>query len=319
MFWNFRKKKIGPSFVYCESTPRHVCFFLFLAIALGLMGCAATTVPGGHNWPKSGVVEFCKGNEPLAVGVEAARRAERIKPRGSAIRGAAGYKDFAKKRELRDKAQCIFSAHAGRGDVHGKYLLGLTYLAQASRGSTTDFRQPPNSSKEGLRLLKEAALKGHGKAFLRSLKVRAQRRKGYNEWIKQAAAAGNHEAQYELGEAHLDPRTRPGIPGDAKAAVHWLTLSARHGNVFAASKLGSLYAKGAPGVEKDAKEAIRWLEPLLERPQTRREGSVLLPPYLRLARLYCAVGDRDKALTMFQRGYNVGDAEARSILARECR
>lgn len=204
-----------------EMISRWVSISFSLIFILGVVECAASTVQGGRNWPTTGMSEFCKGDEPLVVGAKAARQAARLKPRGLPVWRTAGYSTkFQEKRELRDKAQCIFSAHAKRGDPNGMYFLAVTFLAQTSVGSTTDFRQPQNSKQEGLRLLKEAALKGHGKAFIKSLKIPAQRRMGYNAWIKQAAAAGHNEAQYELGTTHLDPRPRPGIPRDAIAAKH---------------------------------------------------------------------------------------------------
>ncbi|MCH8312766.1 MAG: sel1 repeat family protein [Nitrospinae bacterium] len=133
------------------------------------------------------------------------------------------------------------------------------------------------------------------------------------------AAARNTEAQYELGSAHLETRNRYGFPQDSKAAEKWLTLAAKKGHVFAASKLGSLYRAGAPGVEADYHKAIQWLEPLIDKPSTRRAGMVSTPPFLRLAALYCGISEMGKALKMYQRGYNVGNAEARDIMANRCR
>lgn len=68
--------------------------------------------------------------------------------------------------------------------------------------------------------------------------------------------------------------------------------------------------------------AIHWLEPLLDARETRRGNRIFKPQspgfYLRLGPLYCDVSEKEKALAAYQRGYNVGDAEAKEIMARLC-
>lgn len=296
---------------------------IILVAAFGLASCISSgrteaTVPGGMNWPVSGIGKFCKGNEPLSVGLEAARAAFKLK---RAIGTRHARKQRQEIRELKDKAQCIFAAHARRGEPEGMYRYALTLLARTSGGSTTDYRHPPNARQEVTRLLTGAARQGHVPAFIAHMKTLSARKKGI--WINKAAEAGNIEAQHELGAAHLvGGPYKYGIPRDSKAAEKWLNLAAQRGHVFAALALGGLYERGATGVEMDKRKALTWLEPLLASPPVRSADRGFDPQApgfsLQLARLYCAVGEREKALAMYQRGHNVGEAEARKIMTRAC-
>ena len=285
--------------------------------AIGLMGCARQPLRRNDvKWPAAGMGGVCAGNESLSVAREAAGEASRILRE---IGNRHAWEKRWKIRELRDKAQCIFAAHAERGVTDGMYILALTFLAPQT--SAIDWRQPPDAEQRALRLLKKAALKGHGPAFIKSLKIPTQRRKGLREWITEAANAGNLEAQVKLGGAHLEGGPfNHGITRDAKEAERWLTLAAKRGNGFAAAALGRLYESGAPGVEQDKRRAIRLLEPLLDTPLKDPQGGA--PLYVvnpaTLARLYCAVSEKDKALVMYQRAHNVGVSEAREIMKRAC-
>ena len=279
---------------------------------LTFASCAGVPLHGTQKWPSDGLGSFCKGSEPLAMGLEAARKASALAATGEHRRKRGPGQEI---RKLRDRAQCIFSSHAEKGSPDGRYCFALALLVPYSSSSAMAFRHPPNNDRLALLHLKRAALKGYGPAFLRSLKVPAQRGQGYNQWIKRAATAGNTEAQYELGVAHFDRRPSPGIPTDAKAAEKWLMLAAEQGNSFAALKLGELYASGAPGVAMDYWKAIRWFETLLDKPTARRNGRISAPPHLTLATIYCGVSEMDKALEMTKLGYNAGEDEARERLA----
>lgn len=219
------------------------CALFALMVAIAVAGCSSAD----SKWPASGIGGFCNGDESLAVGLEADRTALQLKRKGET-------EHAPEIRKLRDKAQCIFAAHAERGKINGMYYLALTFLAQRRGGGSTNWRQPPDAERRAMRFLKNTALKGHGPAFIRSLEIPAQRGSGLDEWIKEAASAGNIEAQYELSKAHIGNRSRPGIPRDAKAAEKWLTRAAERGHVFAASALGDLYARGAPGVAQDLRK-----------------------------------------------------------------
>ncbi len=288
---------------------------LAVTAAFVFAGCIRMPLSGPQKWPAGGIGEFCAGDEPLSAAREAAGKASRLK-REVGNRHAPDKR--RKIRELRDTAQCIFAAHAERGDTEGRYLFAITLLSSNPRSSTA-FRRPPNAKQVALRQLRQAGLQGHGRAFITALKVLPSKTKG--QWIREAAKAGNVEAQYELGVAHL--KGGPfgyGIRRDAKEAERWLTMAAERGSGHAAAALGSLYGTGAPGVARDKRRAIRLLEPLLENPPKARHGG---GPFhtvhpTQLARLYCAVSQKDKALVMYQRAHNVGESKAREIMKRKC-
>ena len=277
---------------------------------------ACAPLRGTQEWPKTGMGEFCTGNETLEEGIAVYKEATALERTDTHL---VNNKEALKLRGLRDKTQCIFYRLAEKGDANGRYFFALTLLEPYSRGNGTAFRHPANSDQIAQDNLKRAALQGHGPAFLRSLQIREQKLNGYNEWIKEATNAGNHEAQYELGMAHLDSRSHPGIPRDAKEGEKWLLRSAEQGNQFAAGDLGSLYEDGAIGVDVDNKKAIKWWETLLDKPEAKRNGMIKSRPYSGLARLYCGVGEMDKALEMTKLAYNFGEAEAKHRLANSCK
>ncbi len=72
--------------------------------------------------------------------------------------------------------------------------------------------------------------------------------------LKQRAAAGDAEAQYELGICYLNGED---IKLDEEAAVLWFQISAKQGYAEAQSVLGECYHFGA-GVEQNMEEAVKW-------------------------------------------------------------
>ena len=300
------------------------CLVLLLAASVGLLGCTAARqkepiAPGGYFWPVAGIGGFCTGEEQLSTALEASRRAAQLGNEARRLRKA----EAEETQPLRDKTQCIFAAHAKRGDPEGMYLLAQTLMGIRSYGGqASDYRRPSNAQEQTVRLLQEAGRRGHGPALILSMTVVPAQQRG--DWIREAAEVGNIEAQYELGEAHLEGGPfKHGIPRDSQAAEKWLQLAAQRGHVFAAMELGGLYERGETGVEMDKRKALTWLEPLLDKPPVSRGGRGFDPQgpglTLQLAGLYCALGEREKALPMYQRAYNVGEAEAREYLGRECR
>ena len=65
--------------------------------------------------------------------------------------------------------------------------------------------------------------------------------------IRDLAAAGDANAQFELGTRYAEGR---GVTRDAKAALQWFEKAAEQGLAPAQYRLGSLYEKGV-GVERD--------------------------------------------------------------------
>ena len=74
------------------------------------------------------------------------------------------------------------------------------------------------------------------------------------EELKQRAAAGDAEAQYELGICYLNGED---IKLDEEAAVLWFQISAKQGYAEAQSVLGECYHFGA-GVEQNMEVAVKW-------------------------------------------------------------
>ena len=74
------------------------------------------------------------------------------------------------------------------------------------------------------------------------------------EELKLRAAAGDAEAQFELGICYLNGED---IKLDEEAAVLWFKKSAEKGYAEAQSALGECYHFGE-GVEQDFEEAVKW-------------------------------------------------------------
>lgn len=75
-------------------------------------------------------------------------------------------------------------------------------------------------------------------------------------WYERAAAAGDADAQYLLGERY--ERGVAGAPDMAQAA-HWYAKAAAQGHAEAQFKLGTIYSRGA-AVAADASVAAAWYE-----------------------------------------------------------
>lgn len=75
-------------------------------------------------------------------------------------------------------------------------------------------------------------------------------------WYKQAAEAGNANAQYVLAGMFLRGN---GIPKDTERAASWLMKAADRGHAQAQFALAELYERGE-GVKADPVQAVRWYE-----------------------------------------------------------
>jgi localization factor PodJL len=74
--------------------------------------------------------------------------------------------------------------------------------------------------------------------------------------LRQAAASGNAQAQYEVAAIFGEGR---GVPTDAVEALKWYERSAAQGFVPAQYRLGNLYEMGT-GVEKSFEQAKLWYQ-----------------------------------------------------------
>jgi hypothetical protein len=72
---------------------------------------------------------------------------------------------------------------------------------------------------------------------------------------RKAAAAGDADAQFSLGEAHENGTE--GLSPSATEAAAWYRRAAEQGHLEAQMALGQLYQQGK-GVEKDDRQALHW-------------------------------------------------------------
>lgn len=73
------------------------------------------------------------------------------------------------------------------------------------------------------------------------------------DWLRQAAEAGESDAERTLGLFYLYGNE---VPRDARLAADWLLKAARGGDEVAAMELALLYAEGADGVTRDLQRAV---------------------------------------------------------------
>lgn len=74
-------------------------------------------------------------------------------------------------------------------------------------------------------------------------------------WYKQAAEAGNQNAQYQLGKLYLQGEI---VPRDIPQAAKYLTAAAEQGNPYAQYALGKSYLTGDETIP-DKDQAAYWL------------------------------------------------------------
>jgi len=79
--------------------------------------------------------------------------------------------------------------------------------------------------------------------------------------LREAAAAGDPKALYEIGNRYAEGR---GVAGDMASAARWYERAAEHGLAPAQYRLGSFYEKGI-GVARDVAKARHWYQQAAER------------------------------------------------------
>jgi len=75
-------------------------------------------------------------------------------------------------------------------------------------------------------------------------------------WYLKAAAAGDIDAQYFLGNWYRARSARP----DLAEAAYWINAAAEQGHSTAQATLADLYRAGEGGVERDLEKAATWYE-----------------------------------------------------------
>ncbi|NKB21600.1 MAG: hypothetical protein GKS01_13990 [Alphaproteobacteria bacterium] len=88
--------------------------------------------------------------------------------------------------------------------------------------------------------------------------------------IKQQAATGDHNAQFELANRYLSGK---GVPKSPKQAVAWLNKAANGGIIPAQYNLGLLYELGN-GVTKNPSQAIAWYRKAADKGHARAQHNL---------------------------------------------
>lgn len=139
-----------------------------------------------------------------------------------------------------------------------KYIVGLILLLLCSFLNAELTPQNSSWKNERPEKVKQMAEAGNPEAMLRLGDMYAV---GYGvtidamksiEWYEKSAKAGNHIAQYWLGNSSI-------MDGNSEEAFKWFLASAEQGNSLAQFSLAETYMKGEV-VSKDIKEAIKWLK-----------------------------------------------------------
>lgn len=129
--------------------------------------------------------------------------------------------------------------------------------------------------------------------------------RAYREW-KAAAAAGQAEAQFDLGVLYAQGL---GVLRDLNAAADWYRKAADQGNPEAQFALGQMYARGW-GVPRDTADAIRWFE------MANSVDSDGPPTDWLTVEGYGIAQDPEQAAYWYRQAANSGHPEAQYYLSR---
>jgi len=92
---------------------------------------------------------------------------------------------------------------------------------------------------------------------------------------QQRAAAGDSQAQFELGHRYA---TGAGVAKDDAQAVHWYRLAAEQHHALAQNNLGACYELGR-GVPVDQAKAVHWYRLAAEQDQPVAQNSLAIKLY----------------------------------------
>ena len=227
----------------------------------------------------------------LALGLGLSACAPQTKTGPQAQAGVAGQVEGgAGQTQPLDTAESSAKSHAALSDALEVLYRRAMVLAK------TDTEQATG-------LFESAAMQGHGEAAyqLGLLQTDAKRQV---EWHSMAAAVGQVDAQYALGEAYLNGR---GTAKEPAWGLSWFERAARAGHAGAQYAMGVAMATSLTGPTM-REEALVWL---LIATKNRFQGADLMVAFLQ-ARLsssaWAAAQERAKAWT----NEPAGDAEARA-------
>jgi localization factor PodJL len=132
--------------------------------------------------------------------------------------------------------------------------------------------------------------------------------------LREAAAAGNAAAEYEVGLRYAEGR---GVTVNASEAARWLELAAKQGLAMAQFRLAGVYEKGV-GVKKDVETARRLYKAAAEQGNAKAmhnlavlyaEGAAVKPDYRTAAQWFRLAADHGVADSQ----YNLAILYARGI------
>ena len=124
--------------------------------------------------------------------------------------------------------------------------------------------------------------------------------------LKKAAAQGDAQAQFDLGESYDDG---DGVKENKEKAFKWYSRAAEQGHVDAQYNLGILYANGE-GVQPNDKLAFKWFQKAAD--QGDPCAQYMLGQMYRSGR--SVLKDKVKAAEWFEKSANQGHVEAQGIL-----
>jgi TPR repeat protein len=127
--------------------------------------------------------------------------------------------------------------------------------------------------------------------------------------LRDAAAAGNRDAQYRLGMAYANGE---GVGLDFRAAAEWIEKSARQGLTEAQRTLAWLHANGY-GVDQSNVEARRWFLEAAEAGDATAQCAVAAMYHFGR---YDADKDADAALQWYRKAAEQGYARAQFALGK---
>ena len=119
--------------------------------------------------------------------------------------------------------------------------------------------------------------------------------------LRQAAEAGDADAQYNLGVRYVNGE---GTPQDFGEAYRWYQLAAEQGHAMAQAALGGMYFLGR-GILKDDLEAVRWFRRAAEQGTEVAQGF--------LGRMYASGEGVLRDLVLAHMWYNIAGANGLDV------
>lgn len=165
-------------------------------------------------------------------------------------RGGVPHSDLA--------AERLFSLASSQGHAAAQLSLSQLYLSGRAGVAQSEYeadRLYARSAEQGMGLIRSEAAAGNAEAqydlgcFHRDGRDCEQSWTHATDWFRRAAQSGHVGAQYALGTLCMG--------SDDVEAVRWLRRAADFGHAGSLSSLGTVYERGACGIPRDEREAAR--------------------------------------------------------------